>query len=97
MTPESDTAMAQEEAARRIDQAIEAVFASDVLPYSDRGLWRFPEGHGPVLGTLHGKVNVNNDIAVLSCECYENLGTIDVRKLVTVVLESAMAQEGVRP
>jgi hypothetical protein len=65
-----------------IDKAIEAVFASDILP-CERGLWR--SSKTPVAGNLHQKVNVNNDIAVIPC----GNSTVDVRKLVTLVLQQA--------
>jgi hypothetical protein len=65
-----------------IDEAIEAVFASDILP-CERGIWRMSKT--PVAGNLHQKVNVNNDIAVIPC----GNSTIDVRELVTLVLQHA--------
>jgi hypothetical protein len=60
-----------------IDKAIEAVFDSDILP-CERGLWRCDRN-------LHVQRNVNNDIAVIPC----GNSTIDVRKLVTLVLQQA--------
>jgi hypothetical protein len=72
MLPPSDTAgmrkMADIEKGL-IDRAIEAVFASEILP-CERGL------------------NLNYDIAVIGCECYSELSTVDVRKLVTLVLSA---------
>ena len=56
-----------------IDRAVEAVFASEILP-CERGL------------------NLNYDIAVIGCECYSELSTVDVRKLVTLVLQQAAAK-----
>jgi hypothetical protein len=60
-----------------IDKAIEAVFASDILP-CERGLWKYDRN-------LREQCNVNNDIAVIPC----GNSTIDVRKLVTLVLQQA--------
>jgi len=63
MTPDKDL----------VDKAIEAVFASELLP-CERGDWL----------TLNAwtRVNVNNDIAVIPC----GNSAIDVRKLVTLVI-----------
>jgi hypothetical protein len=41
-----------------------------------------------LLGCERG-LDLNRDIAVIQCQCYDNIGTIDVRKLVTLVLQQA--------
>jgi hypothetical protein len=63
-----------------IDKAIDAVFASDILG-CERGLRSQSK-------KTH-EVSVDNDIGVAGCECYNECFTIDVRKLVTLVLQQA--------